>query len=69
VAPGCWEGSTRNAGSELVRALYWARAGAPSKIAAVWNWFVFVASLLGFTQFGWVSARSQAWKDATVNKG
>ena len=35
----------------------------------VWNWFVFVASALGFAQFGWISARAQAWKDAIVTKG
>lgn len=36
---------------------------------AVWNWFVFVASVLGFTQFGWVSGRGRAWREATVTKG
>ena len=34
---------------------------------AVWNWFVFAASALGFARFGWVAVRVQAWKDATVS--
>jgi len=36
---------------------------------AMWNWFVFVASTLGFAQFGWVSTRVQAWKDAMGPRG
>jgi len=36
---------------------------------AVWNWFVFVVSTLGFAQFGWVTARTRAWKDAMTTKG
>lgn len=38
-------------------------------IQRVWNWFVLVASTLGFAQFGWISTRTRAWQDATLGRG
>jgi hypothetical protein len=36
---------------------------------SVWNWFVLLASMLGFARFGLISANPRVWKDAVTHNG